>query len=250
MANATRSSLAPSDRPFLGILVGLKSEARLLRDLERDASVAVAVSGASSQRAAQLAEELVAKGAGALLSFGLCGALQPGLAAGDPVIPEQVLSAADAGRWDRFPVDAGWRQALIDDLPQPVATRLKRADLLGCDRVIAKAAEKQALGHASGALGVDMESHAVARVALRHGLPFLVVRACSDTAEQDLPQSALSATAPDGSLRLAPVLAGLARRPASLFGLLALGRASRAAHASLAQLARLPSLRALPRQPS
>ncbi|HZC67565.1 MAG TPA: hypothetical protein VE201_03005, partial [Nitrospirales bacterium] len=53
--------------------------------------------------------------------------------------------------------------------------------------VVSKADEKQGLARASGAIAVDMESAAFARAAHVVGVPFLLVRAVSDRADEDLP---------------------------------------------------------------
>src|SRR5207237_10753871 len=54
-------------------------------------------------------------------------------------------------------------------------------------KVAWRASEKQALADASAAIGVDMESAAVARVAALGKVPFLAVRAVSDKVGDDLP---------------------------------------------------------------
>jgi adenosylhomocysteine nucleosidase len=53
--------------------------------------------------------------------------------------------------------------------------------------VVWRASEKQALAIASGAIGVDMESAAIARVAAIGKVPFLAVRTVSDKVGDDLP---------------------------------------------------------------
>ncbi|GAB5470402.1 MAG: purine phosphorylase [Rhodospirillales bacterium] len=229
--------------PTLGIVTGLKTEAQLLRGLEADGDTRVALSGADSGRAEASAEKLVAKGADALISFGVCGALQPGLQAGALLLPTSIRAWADGPEGPEVPVTEAWRRRLLDALPARLREELREGSLLGADRVITLAEEKRALGLSFAAAAVDMESHAVAKVAARHGLPLLVVRACSDPADQDLPAGTEQATRPDGSLRLAPVLLGLARRPGSLPGLLRLGRGTQRALATLRQVVALPALR-------
>ncbi len=214
--------------PLIGAVCGLKSEAALLAPLVEQGRLLVRASGADSARAAKAAEELVAEGVTALLSFGLCGALSAEVSAGDLVLPEAVLAEDET-----WPCDAGWRARLREGLPPGLLRAAQGGTILGSDRAIATAEEKAALALRSSALAVDMESHALARTARRHGLPFLVVRACSDEAGQALPEAALRATRPDGGIDLAAVLAGLARRPQQLPVLIALGKGSRRAHQTL-----------------
>ncbi len=49
------------------------------------------------------------------------------------------------------------------------------------------AQDKQSIGRACEARGVDMESAAIGTAAARHGIPFFVLRSISDLAEEDLP---------------------------------------------------------------
>ena len=55
------------------------------------------------------------------------------------------------------------------------------------DRVLTNTGEKRQLHVDTGAIGVDMESAAIGEVAQEHGVPFLIVRAISDGAHDDLP---------------------------------------------------------------
>ncbi|WCM25649.1 phosphorylase [Sphingomonas sp. QA11] len=96
--------------------------------------------------------------------------------------------------------------------------------IVGSDTIIASVAEKHTLHTTTNALAVDMESHIAARVAARHGLPFAIVRAISDTADHALPPAALVGMRPDGSMALGAVLASLARNPRQLPALIRTGR--------------------------
>lgn len=95
-----------------------------------------------------------------------------------------------------------------------------------------------------GALTVDMESHQVAAVATAAGVPVTVLRAVSDRCDQRIPAYLARAVTADGRPRLAPVVTGLVRAPASLGDLLVLGRSTRHALAAL-EAAADPLLKAL-----
>jgi len=193
-------------RPPIGIVVGVKTEAALLRRAERRGLATVALSGADSARAAAAAQRLAEAGVGGLLSFGLCGGLDPALAPGDLLLPEAVVSAAG----DLYPTDTDWRTALTSLLPEAVQRRARGGRLLAIDAIVTEPAHKRTLGQRHAALGVDLESLAVGKTAAAHGLPFLVVRACSDGLEDRLPPSLARATAADGGLRLGPLLGAAA----------------------------------------
>jgi hypothetical protein len=68
-----------------------------------------------------------------------------------------------------------------------------------------------------------MESHVVARVAERHGLPFATLRVISDRASESLPPAALCGMRSDGTMAIGPVLASLLRQPTQLPALVRTG---------------------------
>lgn len=210
-------------RERLGIVTGLTAEARIAAPLGR-----VAAGGGTPQGARAAAERLVADGAGALLSFGLCGGLRPGLGAGAMVIAEGVVSL------DPSPCGSGLGEGWGTDpsLNALIGGCTARA-LLAAERIAVTAAEKSALFSATGAEAVDLESGAVAAVAARHGLPFAVLRAVCDPAAFSLPPVALLALDAGGAIRPGRVAASLLARPGQLPALIALARAAAKARAAL-----------------
>ena len=209
-------------------VAGFRAEARCLRGL----GVGVACSGGSTERARSEAERLVAEGAAALVSFGLAGGLAPELRAGDLLLPEIVRSAG-SGSW---PVDPIWRERVHARL---AALEPKAGAVVGSERVVATASDKRALFEAVGALAVDMESHAVAAVATEAGIPFLVLRALVDPADQVVPQAAREALRPDGAIRIRATFGGIIRQPGELLAIFRLGRDAAAALRALRRAVRL-----------
>lgn len=109
-------------------------------------------------------------------------------------------------------------------------SRRIQPDHRGCfasvGRVVGRAQEKRRFAQATGAVGLDMESAALAEEARRARVPFAILRAVSDLVEEDLPL--------DFNLFFKPTawLAGmgaLLTSPLSLSGLLRLRRQSRCA---------------------
>jgi adenosylhomocysteine nucleosidase len=221
-------------RRELGITVaavaGFRAEARCLRGQD----VRVAFSGGSAERARSEAERLVAEGGAALVSFGLAGGLAQGLRPGDLLLPETVCSAR-AGSWS---VDPVWCQRMHARLARG-GFEPKAGALAGSERIVATILDKRALFEEVGALAVDMESHAVAAVADEAKIPFLVLRAVADPADQVIPQVAREALRPDGRIRVRATFGGLFRGPGELIALLRLARQSALALASLSRGVRL-----------
>ncbi|MDA8251572.1 MAG: hypothetical protein M0Z28_20720 [Rhodospirillales bacterium] len=197
-----------------GLVTGLQAEARLAARLGL-----ARAGGGLPAGAAAAAESLVGAGATALVSFGLCGGLDPALPAGSLLVPRRVLDGADDYATDPRLAAAlgGWSCMALAAAAAPVASR----------------AARQALFRASAAAGVDLESGAVARVAARHGLPFAVLRAVCDPATLNLPPLALLALDGDGRVRVGRMAASLLARPSQIAALLVLARAAATARAAL-----------------
>jgi adenosylhomocysteine nucleosidase len=217
----------------VGLVVGMMAEAARVRDasaaLPPNEQPLIAVAGGSGARAEALA--LAAEGVAGLMSFGLCGGLDPALANGDVVLADAVVTPD--GR--EIATDKAWRDR--------VAARLERRGLLvagaiaGRDEILASPRAKAALHAATGALAIDMESHGVARAAMRRGIPFLALRLVLDPADLAIPWAAQAGLGADGEARLAPVLLRLLFKPWELPALLALGRANETALDALGGLA-------------
>jgi hopanoid-associated phosphorylase len=174
----------------LVIVVGLAREARIAAPRGRVAVGAAALPGALA-------------GARGLVSFGICGALDPALAIGDLVVADGVAD----GR-ERLAADPGWTAALRSALPG------SRPGLVsGGGTIVGSVADKAALRRDSGAVIVDMESHVVAQAAREVGVPFVVVRAVSDSAAHALPRAAQAGFKADGEPDVGAVLVELLRRP-------------------------------------
>ncbi len=201
----------------VGIIVGLEAEARVARRL----GWPVETGGGTPEGARDAAELLIQSGVGALLSFGLAGGLDPALRAGDVVIPAWVLE----GTW-RWAADPGLAAQFG---PMEGA-------LYGGGTILATASAKRAVHLETGAVAVDLESAAVARVAAARGVPFAVLRAICDTAARDLPPAALAALDARGRIGAVRVAASLIRHPGQLPALVALARDAARARQALRRL--------------
>lgn len=207
--------------------------------IELPGCVSIQLSGIGPRRASRAAESLLDGGATALLSWGTAGALADALQPGNLVLPKQVLTPTG----DAYDVDMDWRARVAACLQGQVATN--EGPLVQSATVVADVTEKAQLFERSGAVAVDMESVAVAAVAARAGVPFIVIRAVADAAHTTIPQEVLGALDAHGEWRLSALVVLLLRRPRVVVECARLLRDSRAAYATLTQVARLagPSLR-------
>jgi hopanoid-associated phosphorylase len=199
----------------IGIVVGLPQEAAILKRVLGEATPPLACAGAQPVRAAQGVAELVAGGAGMLLSFGLGGGLDRTLRPGDIVVGAGVVTADGTMRTTDDALSQQLCAALDDG-----GCRWSAGLVASADKAVPTAATKRALAARTGAVIVDMESKAVAAA----GLPFAILRVVVDPAERALPASVLGAIDAHGRIKPVALLAGLLRHPSEIGALRALAR--------------------------
>ncbi len=212
--------LSRAEHPFhimLAFVTGLTAEASLLRDM----GVRVVVGGGTPEGALHAAQSLVQdKRVSAVISFGLAGGLDPGLAAGDLLVPGRILD----GHGAIFPCD--------DELAEMFGGVTVGA-MIGGGQVAVTPEAKMTLYASTGASAIDLESAAVAGVALANGLKFAVLRAVADPAGRHLPPAALLALGADGRIAVGRVMQSVLRQPAQIPHLLSLAREAAAARRTL-----------------
>jgi adenosylhomocysteine nucleosidase len=179
--------------------------------------------GVDPRRLAAELEREVARGAAAIVSFGIAGALAPSIAAGECIVARGIVIPGSYRR-----CDDRWTARLCSRLPAA-----RYGDLAGRDRPVADASSKRALYAETSALAVDTESHVAAEIALAHGLPFAALRVVADAADRDLPPAATVALKPGGRVDVKAVLRSLAATPSQLPLLLRTAVDAQAAFAAL-----------------
>lgn len=211
----------------IAIVCGLKSEASAVKQaLGEDFNYVIGVSGAHAGRAEAIAEGFCQDGAGAIVSVGVSGGLDPTLRPGDLVIAENVVTKAG----ENYPSDLELLKSL---LTSPEGDQAHAGAVFGADDVISSAVEKARIFEEFGCLAVDMESHGAARAAARTKIPFVAIRSVADPHDQALPAAALGAVAEDGSTQVIKTLGAALRQPGQFPALMQLGRSSAAATKTL-----------------
>jgi len=212
---------------FVIAATGLRAEARLA---ERSSGVTAVAGGGLEARLAGLIEHAIGRETSGIISFGIAGALAPGLAPGACIVGSAVVLASG----EALSTDAAWTDRLLGAIPG-----VRPARVFGSSTAIAEADAKAALHRRTQAAAVDMESHVVARIASERRLPFAVLRVIADSADQSLPPAAVNGMKPNGAPDLAAVLKSLARQPGQLPDLLRAAFAARRAMNGLLRCHRL-----------
>jgi hopanoid-associated phosphorylase len=178
-------------------VVGMTREAKILD------GGPVLVGGGDAGALAKKLDAALRRGVAGVVSFGLCGALDPALKVGDLVVGDGVADADVL-----YDADPAWAECIAAALPGAILGRFARSE-----RPVASVEEKAALRAQTGAVAVDLESFAVAKAARWFGAPFAIIRAVSDAADRALPHAAQVGLGSDGRPAIGPVLASLRSRP-------------------------------------
>ncbi len=221
----------------IGIITGSKLEAACLKHSNPSTDFDVRCSGASSERANIAARTSVAAGCEGLVSFGLAGGLDPALTSGSLVVADEVICADGS----KLQTDRIWTEGVAEILSENSIPFVK-GSILGLDQIAFVPETKRTLFDGTGALSVDMESHAVIRAASLEVIPFIALRVVADTASDDIPRTASQALAPDGSVQILSLTCALLKNPAEIAGLLKLRKLSGLGFETLRRVAPILSL--------
>jgi len=210
-------------RPSASVLIvcGLKREAAILAGPGR-----AMICGDATTLRAGLAEAAALRPS-LVVSWGLCGGLDPRLRPGDLILGAEVVSNDAAVRTDET-VTASLARRLVDAGAAVAVERVAAADA-----PVLTAGAKAELRRATGAATVDMESLTAGRFALEQRIPFATLRAVADPAERDLPPLVLKAVDSNGRINAVALIGGLIRSPGQFTGLCAAALDSRAAFQAL-----------------
>ncbi len=193
--------------------------------------VAMTHTGVGRLRAEQGARALLAAFPVArLVTAGVAGGLSPGLDVGEVVVGRDVRGIGPAVN----PPDEGWVARALGAELVP-----RRAVVVTMDRLVWNRRSKADLWRslaADGAVVVDMESAAWARVAGERRIPYVVVRSVFDRAEDELPEFLEQCWDPERGLSRGRILRHALLRPRALPRVIAMGARMRACAAGLADV--------------
>ncbi len=154
-------------------------------------------------------------------SVGYAGALDPALKVGELIIADQVVYYETL---KSYSLDEG------HTLPE-----VRRGTLLTVDEVAATPLAKKTLREKYSAVAVDMETYALAEEAQARNLPFVSIRAVTDTAQQELIDCSYL-VAEDGDVSKLKAGWHILTHPGDLKGMIDLGKNAKMATANLTEI--------------
>ena len=208
-----------------GIVTGLQLEARIAR--KAGSGVLVSCRGMGPKRAREAAEELVRRGARGLVSFGFAAGLVAEAAPGMLFVPSTIRTAEGG----MITTDMIWRERLLGSFRNIM--EVSDAPLASVRRPLPSYLDKASAWARTQGAAADMESAAIAAVARRAGIPFVVVRAVADPVDFNLPPAASVAVGMDGRIRPWRLLMSLWRYPVQMRALRELAEHARRAKSAL-----------------
>jgi adenosylhomocysteine nucleosidase len=217
----------------IGFITGIEKEAIILRKTHHYSKSKISWVGNKQGNAYTQANTLVKSGCNILISFGFAGALDPQLSAGDLVTPKSVVDAEG----NIFKTDDNLHQKITSHFSKKF--KLSSGRLFGSETIIWNTDEKKRIFKMYSTATVDMESLGVAQAAHESNCSFLIVRAISDTANQNLPVESLKSIDLNSNIKIGYILKDLAKNLNELPSLLRLAQNSHKAQACLRGVARL-----------
>ena len=204
----------------IGIITALQIEANCLSSLAHEQNVIHAVSGIGPDAATRTAIELCSKGCRVLISFGYAGALNSTYRSGSLAIGLSVSNGVKT-------IDASsvWLNQFIQLIEQEEKILLHTTTFYAPPSPLITRPQKVSHAQRGNWEAVDTESYAIAEVASKNGLPFLIVRAILDELDTDIPAGSANMIAPNGRQKSLTVFYEILKKPSDFGKYLKLARA-------------------------
>ncbi len=226
-------------KPILGMVAALSSEGRRLlgrkgwrhdhgfiiqRSMADDQTPLLAmISGMGLDNALCAARRLIGQGAGALVSIGVSGGLDPGISSGGLVAADRFLHL-DGGVFQEICHPHAKGSARAVKTLSAARFSVRNGAVITAQGPALSAASKSALHRQSAALAVDMESAAVAKAAAEANIPVFALRVVCDPAAQSIPPDVFACLLPNGRIRYPALIRAISRKPALMIHLVRMGR--------------------------
>jgi len=222
--NTNGGSTVAHKQVITGIIVALPEELSSLTNqkikqgeyISLNNQTLLALAGTGPKNASKASLQLIDNGAKRLISWGCAAALSDNLKPGDLVISNQLLSETK----ETLSITNPWSQ----HVQKLLASLNPHTDLLvESSHIVGESTDKRSIQQQSKGVALDMESIAIAKIALQHNLPALVIRCIADPVSMSLPKSIGYAQNEQGKIVMTKLLSYLLTHPSELPGLIKLG---------------------------
>ena len=146
--------------------------------------VTTVVSGIGRANSAAATEALIDAGARTIINAGFAAALDGKAQIGDVVVANRILSSDP--KCEPFVCDRSLSAAIPPS--GSLGYSVWQSDVITSDKLILDPEEKRLIYASTGAAALDMECYAAAQECDYRRVPFLSIKAVSDTASEDLPR--------------------------------------------------------------
>jgi len=177
----------------LGIIVALPAEARCFQSgkinlrlpIEIKKNIFLCVSGIGYTSSLNATKELIKLNVDALISWGIAGATCNSVNTGDLILAESVVCEY---RERIYNASSDWYKKIIYHFDSSLSNILK-GSVVSTNDICSTSEKKIELFKKTGALAIDMESAAMAEVAIDNNIDFIVIRAIADNASLNIPEA-------------------------------------------------------------
>jgi len=205
-------------------------------------AVALIESGIGMDHAARAAGVLIDTASpGIILNFGFCGGVAAGPAVGDIMVAERLFISTGGNCVEQAGLAAALTGKLASQLEEGCSGsgfRIHRGTFVTAGEIVAKRGLPALLPAGTTNPVLEMETAAVARVAVAKGIPLVALRAISDGADEQLGFTIDEFTDSDMNISAWKVLKTMATRPRIIPQLIRLARNSDRAGKNLAVIVR------------
>ncbi len=210
----------------IGVIAALPVEARCLYPEKLDiaspaeihSDIFLCLSGIGTESAYTAIEQLLSLEIDALVSWGVAGALDPSLKAGDLLIADSVIISDK-----NFQTSSDWlvniKNYFLNISLNPVIAPIASIDAMSITNN-----DKTLLHNNTGALAVDMESAAIADISSKHNLDFIVIRAIADEIDTPIPEVVTKYTNALGQPDFIPFVISCLKNPRQIKELIKLAK--------------------------
>ena len=216
--------VAAADACRVLVVVGMADEQAIAAGNDVDVVVGTANAKVLRERLANVDPSKI----GAVYSFGVAGGLDPALKPGDLLVSTEVIAQntdqAQPIVGDSWVVDQDLLLAIQLQAGKVDTVLVRKGVFLGSDFEARDNPQTDNLREISGAAIIDNESHIAAQFAKEHRLPFMAVRAVSDSVSVKLPPAALLALDNEGGPNLTAVAKSVLTNPLQIPALIRTAR--------------------------